>query len=89
MKEKTFNIECLKHFRTEDLMNEVFKRNDIIFIGNYFFKNHIKEEMERLGILASEKNLKKFFDRFSGDMSLGVDFARDDLEEFLNDMFDK
>ena len=71
--------KTLKIFSTEELMEEVAKRDDIIIIGNWFYREHIKEAMIHLNIKPTNAKL----DKVMQEKNLGIDFAREDLENYL------
>lgn len=72
----------LKKIPTKDLMDEVSKRNDVLIVGNWFYKQHIIEKMTYLNIPTTKANLKRVFE----EKDLGLDSAREDLECFLEEL---
>ena len=74
----------LKKVSTRDLMNEVSRRNDVLVVGNWYFKQHIIDKMTYLGIPTTKENIKRVFE----EKDLGLESARDDLEDFLLQTFE-
>ena len=73
----------IEDISTEDLIQELSNRQDVIFVGNYYDASHIVDYMNELDIEPSKENQDIFFNKYSGIGKLGLDFANDDLEEAL------
>jgi hypothetical protein len=75
----------LTKISTMELMSEISKRNDILIVGNWYFKGHIVAILETLDI----KLTKEILNEILQEKNLGIDSAKDDLENFILENFNK
>ena len=77
---------------TKELMDEICRRNDIVIIGNWYYKEHIKDIASENDISISDEQLDEFIDINSPYLNNESIFeqAKDDLvclmQDFLEDV---
>ncbi len=81
MTTKTIN---LSNFTTEELMQEIRNRNDIVIVGNWYYKDHIMDCCD-----ATEEEATAFLDEVDTDNDAVLENANENLQTLFENWKDE